>query len=51
MHWAVFFDGYAYEVHAPAKDHVNIHEYARHLWGRKDGKPALPDFTQGMGMI
>lgn len=51
MHWAVFFKGWAYEVHAPFSDHVNIHEYARHLWGRLDGQPVLPDFTMGTGSI
>jgi hypothetical protein len=51
MHWAVYFDGYAYEVFAPTADHVNIHENARHLWGRRDKKPVLPDFTMGMGTI
>jgi hypothetical protein len=51
MHWAAFFDGYAYEVFAPEADHVNIHDYARHLWGRRDGKPMLPDFTMGTGSI
>jgi hypothetical protein len=51
MHWAVFFDGYAYEVFAPTEDHVNIHENARHLFGRLDKAPALPDFTRGMGMV
>lgn len=51
MHWAVFADGWAYEVHTPQAEHVNIHEYARHIWGRLDKRPALPDFTQGMGMV
>jgi hypothetical protein len=51
MHFAVFFRGWSYEVHAPFSDHVNIHEYARHLFGRLDGKPVLPDFTMGTGSI
>ena len=43
LHRAVF-DGYAYEVHAPASQHVNIHAHALHLWGRRDGAPVLPEF-------
>ena len=35
---------YAYQVFPPASHHVNIHERALHLWGRADGKPALPEF-------
>lgn len=44
LHRAVFRDGYAYQVFAPAREHVNIHEFALHLWGRADGRPGLPDF-------
>jgi hypothetical protein len=51
MHLAVFNGGWAYEVHTPPAEHVNIHDYARHLFGRKDGKPVLPDFTMGTGSI
>ena len=51
LHAAVFCDGWAYQVFAPPSDHVNIHEYALHIWGRLDGKPGLPDFTRGMGSI
>lgn len=51
LHAAVFEDGWAYQVFAPPSDHVNIHQYALHLWGRLDGKPGLPDFTEGMGSI
>jgi len=47
----VFDGGWAYQVFAPPSDHVNIHNYALHLFGRLDGKPALPDFTHGMGSI
>lgn len=46
LHRAVFPDGWAYEVFAPPTDHINIHEYARHLWGRLDKKPALPNFGE-----
>lgn len=51
LHAAVFGDGWAYQVFAPPSDHVNIHQHALHLWGRLDGKPALPDFTHGLGSI
>jgi hypothetical protein len=43
LHRAVF-DGYAYQVFAPPSQHVNIHEFALHLWGRLDGKPCMPEF-------
>lgn len=36
--------GTAYQVFAAADEHVNIHEYALHLWGHADGSPALPRF-------
>jgi hypothetical protein len=48
---AVYGDGWAYQVFAPADQHVNIHQRALHLFGRLDGKPALPDFTFGSGSI
>lgn len=51
LHAAVFGNGWAYQVFAAPSDHVNIHEYALHLWGRLDGKPVLPDFTEGLGSI
>lgn len=51
LHDAVFGDGWAYQVFAPPSDHVNIHQHALHLFGRLDGKPALPDFTDGTGSI
>lgn len=51
LHEAVFADhGYAYQIFAPADQHVNIHPTALHLWGRLDGKPVLPEFGQ-MGTI
>lgn len=43
---AVFGDAYAYMVFPPQEQHVNIHEYALHLWGRADGKAAMPEFAQ-----
>jgi hypothetical protein len=51
LHSAVFVGGWAYQVFAPPSDHVNIHRHALHLFGRLDGKPALPDFTEGTGSI
>jgi hypothetical protein len=48
---AVVFPGWAYQVFPPLSHHVNIHEYALHLWGRLDGRPALPDFAGGFGSI
>ena len=51
LHAAVFGDRWAYQLFAPPGDHVNIHEYALHLFGRLDGKPVLPDFTHGTGSI
>ena len=51
LHRAVFGDGWAYQVFAPPADHINIHQYALHLWGRLDGQAALPDFTNGSRSI
>jgi len=51
LHQAVFDGGWAYQVFAPSADHVNIHSYALHLFGRLDGAAALPDFTAGTGSI
>ena len=44
MHQAVFGGGYAYQVFTAPDDHININNRVLHLWGRYDGKPALPDF-------
>ena len=44
LHKAVWPDGYAYQVFAPPSQHVNIHPYALHLWGRPDGSAVLPEF-------
>lgn len=46
LHAAVFGDRYAYQVFAPADQHVNIHAHALHLWGRADGLPAMPEYGQ-----
>jgi hypothetical protein len=51
VHRAVFGAGYAYQVFAPPADHVNLHAYALHLFGRWDGLAALPNFTRGTGSI
>ena len=50
MHKAIFKDGWAYQVFAPKDSHINIHNYALHLWGRADGKPQLPDFPKLSGL-
>lgn len=42
--------GWAYQVFAPDQDHVNIHPFALHLWGRLDGRPVLPDFVAIAGI-
>lgn len=44
LHKAVWPAGFAYQVFAPPSQHINIHPYALHLWGRADGEPALPNF-------
>lgn len=44
---AVFGAGYAYQVFAPPSEHINIHEYTLHLWGRADGAAVLPEFGAG----
>jgi hypothetical protein len=45
LHRAVFGEeGWAYQVFAPARQHINIHEHVLHLFGRADGERVLPDF-------
>lgn len=44
LHKAVFAEGFAYQVFAPSAQHINIHDYALHLWGLDNGEPALPNF-------
>jgi hypothetical protein len=47
LHYGVWGDkGWAYQVFAPQSDHVNIHPYALHLWGRPDGRAELPNFGE-----
>lgn len=48
LHRAVFGRRrFAYQMFVPAAQHVSIHDYALHLWGRADGKNVLPDFGLG----
>ncbi len=51
LHFAVFYKGWAYQVFAPPREHVNIDQNCLHLFGRLDGAPIMPDFTLGMGSI
>jgi hypothetical protein len=52
LHRAVFGPGgWSYQVFAPEVEHVNIHPHALHLWGRRDGQPAMRNFTDGLGTI
>lgn len=44
LHRAVFGGRWAYQVFAPPSEHVNIHPFALHLWGRSDGAAVLPNF-------
>lgn len=45
LHAAVFGPtGWSYQVFAPRSEHVNIHAYALHLWGKPDGAKVLPNF-------
>lgn len=44
LHAAVWPKGHAYQVFVPQTEHVNIAEFALHLWGRLDGEPMLPNF-------
>jgi hypothetical protein len=53
LHRAVFGrKRWAFQVFTPeGKDHVNYHPNALHLWGRADGKNALPQFSLVEGHI
>ena len=44
-------DRWAYQVFPSARDYVNHNPYVLHLYALMDGKPALPDFTMGLGTI
>lgn len=49
LHRAVWGQtGHAYQQFVPVAEHVNLHPFALHLWGRLDGKPALPDLLDGI---
>ncbi len=37
---------WAFEVFAPPSVHVNLHQFARHLWARLDGTCIHPAFGQ-----
>jgi hypothetical protein len=37
-------NGWAFQVFAPAANHINIRSNALHLWGRLDGERIHPDF-------
>jgi hypothetical protein len=43
-------DRIAYQVFAPADEHINIHAGALHLWAPLEHRPT-PDFTRGTGSI
>jgi hypothetical protein len=45
LHNAVWGEtGWAYQCFAPRADHVNIAQYALHLFGLPDGRAVLPNF-------
>lgn len=44
VHQAVFGDRFAFQVFAPASEHVNLRNNVLHLWGRADGSNLLPNF-------
>lgn len=44
LHEAVWPEGFAYQVFPAPDQHINIHQFALHLWGLADGKNVLPDF-------
>lgn len=44
-------DRYAYQVHVPSAEHVNIHAGVLHLWACHEDGPVLPDFTRGHATI
>lgn len=44
-------DRWAYQVFPSSKDYINQHPSVLHLFALMDGKPALPDFTMGLGTI
>jgi hypothetical protein len=37
-------EGWAFQVFAPPGDHISIHPFTLHLWGRLDGARIHPNF-------
>jgi hypothetical protein len=47
LHRAVFGRRrWSYQIFPAESAHVNIHNYALHLWGRADGENVLPNFGE-----
>jgi len=44
-------DRWAYQVFPSQKDYVNQNPYVLHLYALFENRPALPDFTHGIGSI
>jgi len=46
-------DRYAYQVHPPVADYVNLHAGTLHLWACLEGPSGavLPDFSRGTGSV
>jgi hypothetical protein len=46
LHHAALAGRFAIQVFSPPEEHINLHEYALHLWARLDGtRPSgLPNF-------
>lgn len=51
LHRAVFGQGHAYQMFVPQVSHINIHDFALHLWGRYDGRAAIPNFGAIFGSV
>lgn len=44
MLYRAVFSGPAYQCFVPPAEHIDLHPYALHLWGRDDGERVLPNF-------
>src|SRR5262245_15125362 len=44
-------DVWAYQVLPGEREYVNQNPYVLHLFAKFDGRPALPDFTRGLGTL
>lgn len=44
-------DRWAYQLHPPQDDYVNIHPGVLHMFAPPAGESSLPDFTRGTGSI